>query len=168
MRTINIENRDEIDRIIRSCKTCFVSICDNNNPYVVPMNFALDKNVVILHMAQSGRKWDILKKNPNVCINWISGEKIAWQDIEVACSYRVKSQSVIVEGTAEFVEDYPEKAECMQKLMAQYSQMSFKFSMPSIKNVGVVKIQILNISAKKFGTKVIMPWHKNDSADDNE
>jgi uncharacterized protein len=135
---------------------------------VVPMNFALDDNVVILHMAQSGRKWDMLKKNPNVCINWISGEKIAWQDIEVGCSYRVKSQSVIVEGTAIFVEDFSEKAECMQKIMAHYSQMSFKFSTPSINNVGVVKIQILNISAKKFGTKVIMPWHKNDSSDNEE
>jgi nitroimidazol reductase NimA-like FMN-containing flavoprotein (pyridoxamine 5'-phosphate oxidase superfamily) len=168
MRTIIIESRDEIDQIIRSCKTCFVSLCENNIPYVVPMNFALDNNDVILHMAQSGRKWDMLGKNPNVCINWISGEKIAWQDVEVGCSYRVKSKSVIVEGTAEFVEDYQEKADCMQKLMAHYSPMTFKFSAPSINNVGVVKIRILAISAKKFGTKVIMPWNKNDSSDDDE
>jgi uncharacterized protein len=166
MRTINIENRDEIDQIIRSCKTCFVSMCDSNIPYVVPMNFALDNQVIILHMAQEGKKWEILKRNPHVSINWISGEKIAWQDIEVGCSYRVKSRSVIVEGTAEFVEDYMEKQDCMQKIMAQYSQISFKFSPPSINNVGVVKISILNISARKFGAKVIMPWHKNESSDD--
>jgi uncharacterized protein len=168
MRTIIIESRDEIDQIIRSCKTCFVSLCENNIPYVIPMNFALDNNVVILHMAKSGRKWNMLTQNPHVCINWISGEKIAWQDVEVGCSYRVKSKSVIVEGTAEFVEDYQEKMDCMQKIMAQYSQMTFKFSAPSINNVGVVRIRILAISAKKFGTKVIMPWQKNDSSDDDE
>jgi nitroimidazol reductase NimA-like FMN-containing flavoprotein (pyridoxamine 5'-phosphate oxidase superfamily) len=168
MRTIIIESREEIDQIIRSCKTCFVSLCENNIPYVVPMNFALDNDVVILHMAKSGRKWDILTHNPQVCINWISGEKIAWQDEEVGCSYRVKSKSVIVEGTAEFIEDHQEKMDCMQKFMAQYSAMTFKFNAPSIKNVGVVKIRILAISAKKFGTKVIMPWNKNDSSDDDE
>ena len=135
---------------------------------MVPMNFALDNNFVILHMAKSGRKWNMLTQNPNVCINWISGEKIAWQDVEVGCSYRVKSKSVIVEGTAEIVEDYQEKLDCMQKIMAQYSPLTFKFSQPSIKNVGVVKIKILAISAKKFGTKVIMPWNKDDSSDDDE
>ena len=168
MRTLIIENRDEIDQIIRSCKTCFLSLCENNIPYVVPMNFALDNNFVILHMAKTGRKWNMLTRNPNVCINWISGEKIAWQDVEVGCSYRVKSKSVIVEGTAEIVEDYQEKLDCMQKIMAQYSPMTFKFSQPSIKNVGVVKIKIVAISAKKFGTKVIMPWNKDDSSDDDE
>ena len=168
MRTLTIENRDEIDQIIWSCKTCFLSLCENNIPYVVPMNFALDDNFVILHMAKSGRKWNMLTQNPNVCINWISGEKIAWQDVEVGCSYRVKSKSVIVEGTAEIVEDYQEKLDCMQKIMAQYSPLTFKFSQPSIKNVGVVKIKILAISAKKFGTKVIMPWNKDDSSDDDE
>jgi uncharacterized protein len=168
MRTIIIEGRDEIDQIIRSCKTCFVSLCENNIPYVVPMNFALDNNVIILHMAKSGKKWDILNQNPHVCINWTLGEKIAWQDVEVGCSYRVKSKSVIVEGIAEFVEDNQEKESCMQKIMAQYSPMTFKFSIPSINNVGVVKIRILAISAKKFGTKVIMPWNKNDSSDDDE
>jgi nitroimidazol reductase NimA-like FMN-containing flavoprotein (pyridoxamine 5'-phosphate oxidase superfamily) len=168
MRTINIESREEIDQIIRSCKTCFVSLCENNIPYVVPMNFALDDGVVILHMAKSGRKWEMLNQNPHVCINWISGEKIAWQDAEVGCSYRVKSKSVIVEGIAEIVEDYHEKESCMHKIMAQYSPMNFKFSKPSINNVGVVKIRILAISAKKFGTKVIMPWNKNDSSEEEE
>jgi uncharacterized protein len=168
MRTIIIESREEIDQIIRSCKTCFVSLCDDNIPYVVPMNFALDNDVVILHMAKSGRKWDILTHNPRVCINWISGEKIAWQDMEVGCSYRVKSKSVIVEGTAEIIEEYQEKMDCMQKIMAQYSPMTFTFNAPAIKNVGVVKIRILAVSAKKFGAKAIMPWNKNDSSEDDE
>jgi uncharacterized protein len=168
MRTVKIENRDEIDQIIRSCKTCFVSFCESNIPYVVPMNFALEDHAVILHMAQSGRKWDILKKNPNVCINWVSGEKIAWQDIEVGCSYRVKSKSVIVEGIAEVIEDHNEKVNCMKKVMAQYSSLTFRFSPPSIQNVGVIKIHIQTISARKFGAKAQTPWNQHDTSLDDE
>ena len=168
MRTLKIENREEINQIILSCNTCFVSFCDGNVPYVVPMNFALNQEYVILHMAQSGRKWEVLGKNPHVCITWISGEKIAWQDIEVACSYRVVSKSVIVEGTAEFIDDYPEKLECMTKLMAQYSDLTFKFSAPSIRNVGVVKVKIKEISARKFGAKAITPWNRDDPGENGE
>jgi uncharacterized protein len=168
MRTLNITNREEIDEIITSCKTCFVSFCENNRPYVVPMNFALDNDTIIIHMSQEGRKWDTLKINPQVCISWVLGEKIAWQDISVGCSYRVKSRSVIAEGRAEIVDDYAEKVNCMEKLMAQYSSLSFKFSRPSILNVGVVRIHIEKISAKKFGAKSVTPWNLADASAEEE
>ena len=71
--------------------------------------------------------WETLKKNPKVCINWTLGEELAWQDERVGCSYRVKSQSVNVEGTAEIVEDYDEKYQLMLKFMTQYSDREFKF-----------------------------------------
>ena len=168
MRTLKIEDRKEIDEIIRSCKTCFVSFCEGDIPYVVPMNFALDHDTIILHMAKEGRKWEILSKNPNVCIIWISGEKIAWQDIQVGCSYRVKSKSVIAEGIATIIDDVDEKTECMVKLMAQYSNLNFRFSVPSIRNVGVVRVNIKKISARKFGAKAITPWNQNETGDEDE
>jgi uncharacterized protein len=161
MRTLDIRKREEIEVVIRSCKTCYVSMCENNMPYVVPMNFALDGDSVIIHSAQEGRKWDILKKNPNVCINWTQGEDLAWQDLNVGCSYRVKSTSVIIEGVADFVEEVKEKERCMAKLMAQYSPINFKFSLPSIINVGVIKVLIKTISAKKFGAKSTTVWTNN-------
>ncbi len=126
---------------------------ENGQPYVLPMNFALEGEHVILHSAQSGRMWETLNKNPKVCINWTLGEEIAWQDERVGCSYRVKSQSVNVEGTAEIVEDYDEKYQLMLKFMTQYSDREFKFGRPSIENVGVLKVKIREITAKEFGSK---------------
>jgi hypothetical protein len=123
------------------------------------MNFALDGNSVIMHSAQSGRMWETLKKNQNVCINWIIGEDLAWQDVKVGCSYRVKSKSVLVEGKVEFVDDFDEKTRCMNFMMAQYSDQDFKFSKPAIENVGVIKVTIEKISAKEFGAKPVMPWN---------
>jgi len=159
MRTLFIENRMEIDKIIRTCKTCYFAMSDNDFPYVLPMNFALDGNSVILHSAQSGRMWETLKKNQNVCINWIVGEDLAWQDVKVGCSYRVKSKSVLVEGKVEFVDDFDEKTRCMNLMMAQYSDRDFKFSKPAIENVGIIKVSIDKIAAKEFGSKPVMPWN---------
>lgn len=155
MRTYKIENREEIEQIIKACKTCYVAVSENNFPYVLPMNFAFYGNSVILHSAQSGRMWETLKKNPKVCINWTLGEQLAWQDIGVGCSYRVKSKSVLAEGTVEFIDDYDEKYNCMLKIMAQYSDRDFKFNKPAVVNVGIIKVNIENISAKEFGAKAI-------------
>ena len=160
MRTINIEERAKIDAIIRSCKTCYVGMASGNSPYVLPMNFALDQDTVILHSATSGRMWETIQENPRVCINWTKGEDLAWQDARVGCSYRVKSESVLVEGSVVFVGDYDEKERCLHRLMAQYSDRSFQFNAPAVRNVGIMKVRIEKISAKAFGTKAITPWNR--------
>lgn len=159
MRTLSIENREEINAIIQSCKTCFLAMADGNMPYVLPMNFALDKDTVILHSAQSGRMWETLQKNQNVCINWIVGEELKWQDVRVGCSYRVASKSVIVEGKAEMINDFDEKTRCLKILMKQYSDREFKFGKPAVENVGIIKVAIKNITAKEFGAKPELPWN---------
>ncbi len=160
MRTYFIENREKIEEIIKACKTCYLAMSENNIPFIAPMNFALDGNSVILHSAQEGRKWETLKKNPKVCINWTLGEEIAWQDVQVGCSYRVKSKSVLVEGTVQFVDDFDEKTRLLKILMEQYSNREFKFGKPSVENVGVFKVEIEKLSAKEFGAKAITPWNK--------
>jgi len=154
MRTHFIHDRAEIDAILKQCKTCYVAMSENDVPYILPMNFAIDGDRVILHSAQSGRMWETIQKNPKVCINWTLGEELAWQDLEVACSYRVKSKSVIVEGTAEIIQDVEEKERLFKQFMTQYSDLSFKFNAPAIRNVGVLVVPITQITAKEFGMKV--------------
>ena len=153
MRTLTIENREEMETIIRMCKTCYVAMSDKDFPYVLPMNFALDGNYVLLHSAQKGRMWETLVSNPRVCINWTLGEELAWQDVQVGCSYRVKSKTVIAEGEVEFVDEYDEKVRCLHALMSQYSTREFRFSPPSVKNVGIIKVHVKHWSAKEFGAK---------------
>ncbi|NQU88378.1 MAG: pyridoxamine 5'-phosphate oxidase family protein [Mariniphaga sp.] len=157
MRTLLIDSREEINKIIRSCKTCYLAMSENNLPYVLPMNFVLDGEFVILHSAQTGRMWETIKSNPRVCINWTLGEELAYQDEQVGCSYRVKSKSVIIEGEVEIIEDFNEKVRCMELIMTQYSDREFKFNAPAIRNVGVIKVKIKRITGKEFGAKAVTP-----------
>jgi len=159
MRTHFIHDRKEIDAILKQCKTCYVAMSLDDVPYVLPMNFAVDGDRVILHSAQQGRMWETIKKNPKICINWTLGEELAWQDEKVGCSYRVKSKSVIIEGTAEIVEDFDEKERLFIQFMTQYSDLPFKFSAPAIRNVGVLIVPIGKLAVKEFGAKAVMPWN---------
>ncbi len=160
MRTLFIESREEINEIIKACKTCFLAMSENGNPYILPMNFALEDDCVILHSAPEGRMWETIKANPKVCINWTLGEELAWQEVKVGCSYRVKSKSVLVEGDVEFIEDFDEKYRCLKLLMGQYSDREFEFGKPAVVNVGIFKVRIDKITAKEFGTKPVTPWNR--------
>lgn len=154
MRTLFIEDRNEINDILKQCKTCYVSMSDGDIPYVLPLNFGIDGDNVILHSAPHGRMWETLKKNPKVCIVWTLGESLAWQDEQVGCSYRVQSKTVMVEGTARFIEEYEEKERLIIQFMTQYSNLSFKFNAPAIRNVGVIVVPMTKLTAKAFGEKV--------------
>lgn len=154
MRTHFIEDRKEIDAILQQCRTCYLAMSDNDIPYVLPMNFAMDGDRVILHSAQEGRMWETIKKNPKVCITWALGESITWQNQQVGCSYRVQSKSVIIEGTAEIIDDFQEKERLFKQFMTQYSDLPFQFNAPSIHNVGVFVVPITRMTAKEFGAKV--------------
>jgi nitroimidazol reductase NimA-like FMN-containing flavoprotein (pyridoxamine 5'-phosphate oxidase superfamily) len=161
MRTHFIHDRKKIDEILKQCKTCYLGMSVDDVPYVLPLNFAIEGDTVILHSAQFGRMWETIKKNQKVCINWTLGEELAWQDELVGCSYRVKSKSVMVEGTAEFVEDLDEKERLVKHFMTQYSDLPFKFNVPAIKNVGVILVKIEKLTAKEFGAKAVTPWNKS-------
>ncbi len=135
----------------------------DDRPYVLPMNFALEGDFLILHSAQEGRLWESIKRNPHVCINWTLGEELAWQDARVGCSYRVKSKSVVWEGTVEIVDDYDEKYRLLGVMMKQYSDREFKFGEPSVRNVGVFKVGIDQLAAKEFGAKAVTPWNSKNT-----
>ena len=160
MRTYSIEDQNEIVEVIQNCRTCFLGLSDSaNQPYVIPMNFGYKDNTIYLHSGQFGRKWEIMKENPKACVTFMLGDELAYQDEHVACSWRVKSKTVIAEGNIEFVDDYDEKLAIMHILMAQYSDREFKFNAPAIKNVGVFKMKIDTLHAKEFGAKAITPWN---------
>ncbi|MCF8363944.1 MAG: pyridoxamine 5'-phosphate oxidase family protein [Prolixibacteraceae bacterium] len=161
MRTVFIEDQKEIEAIIRECKTCFLGLSDDNNqPYVVPMNFGYADNVIYLHSGQEGKKWEMMKKNPKACVTFMLGDELAWQDEHVACSWRVKSKTVIAEGEIEFIDDFDEKTEILHIFMAQYSDREFKFNAPAVRNVGIMKMKIDTLKAKEFGAKAETPWNK--------
>jgi len=63
-----IENRAEIDSIIRRNQVCRVGLSEQGSPYVVPLCFGYDGESLYFHCAREGRKLDILRQNDKVCL----------------------------------------------------------------------------------------------------
>jgi nitroimidazol reductase NimA-like FMN-containing flavoprotein (pyridoxamine 5'-phosphate oxidase superfamily) len=152
MKTLHITNKEEIEAIINKCKVCYVGFADTDGtPYVLPMNFGYKDSCIYLHSAPEGRSIDILSRNNKVCITFSTDHALAFQHPEVACSYRMKSKSVIAWGKVTFTEDLDKKTEVLNIIMKQYSDKSFKYSDPAVKNVKIWMIEIETLTCKIFG-----------------
>lgn len=143
--------RDLID-IIEKCDVCYVSMVDiENKPYVIPMNFGFAENTILLHGAKQGKKIDILKSKPNVCIVFSTDHQLRWQNEEVACSWSMKYRSVLAYGKVEFIDDNKEKEILLHQFMKSYSPKDFKFSKPSLEEVQLIKVPVDKIEGRAYG-----------------
>ena len=152
MKTLVHTEKEHIEEIIRSCDVCFVGLADTDGtPYVIPMNFGYQNGVIYLHSAQEGRSISILERNPKVCVTFSTDHDLVFQHPEVACSYRMRSKSVIGWGKVRFEEDFDKKTEALNIIMKQYSDKEFRYSDPAVKNVKIWLVDLDEITCKEFG-----------------
>lgn len=144
---------ETIAEIITACEVCSVGMIDQDNmPYTLPFNFGFENETVYLHSAPSGKKIEVLKSNPNVCIVFSTAHELYKQSENVACSYGMRYKSVLVRGKVEFIEDFDEKKRILNIIMKQYTKRDdFAYSVPSVNGVAVMKVIADKIEAKAFG-----------------
>ena len=138
-----------IEDIIKQSRVCRLGLVDGDKPYVIPMSFGYDGTHIYFHSALEGRKIEILKKNPQVCFEFDEVIKVVKN--KDACDWGMAFKSVIVEGTAVFVEDITQKAHGLGLIMAQYSKRVFEFSKESMEKTAVIKVVITQMTGKQSG-----------------
>ncbi|GBU08591.1 MFS transporter [Bacteroidales bacterium] len=152
MKTVHITDIEQIEAIIKECQVCYVGLADLEGiPYVLPMNFGYKDNTVYLHSAPTGKSLEILEGNNNICLTFSTDHSLVFQHPKVACSYRVKSKSVVAWGKVIFEDNFESKIEALNIIMSQYSNQDFEYSTPAINNVKIWKINLDKISCKAFG-----------------
>jgi nitroimidazol reductase NimA-like FMN-containing flavoprotein (pyridoxamine 5'-phosphate oxidase superfamily) len=145
-----IDDQKHIESILQESIVCHLGLAENNIPYVVPMNFAYENGCIYLHSACEGQKIDIIKKNPEVCIDVET--QIAVVADKAPCDWGMKYYSVILRGRAEFIEMKEEKIKALHIIMRKYSlQNRFNFSSKSVKEVCVIRVFVNEVTGKKSG-----------------
>lgn len=141
-----IKDRKVIDDIIRRCRVCRLAMCEDDQPYIVPLNFGYDGNFLYFHAAPEGRKIDIIRKNNKVCFEFDILHEIV--TAEQACKWGAKYKSVIGSGTAEIVDDSDAKKEALECIMRQYGSVLKDFPNEILKKTLVFRVRILEICGK--------------------
>lgn len=152
MNSQTITDKAEMMKIIDSCEVCYIGMSDNNVPYVLPFNFAREGESLYLHSAPEGKKISILERNNQLCISFSTDHKMYFQHEKVACSWGMLFNSVIAWGSVEYLEDLKDKEHCLNLFMKKYSgKEGFTYSLPALKNVKVLKIDLTKMTGKKRG-----------------
>lgn len=152
MHTRVIENMVEMERVIKSCQACCVGMVDKENkPYVLPFNFGYNDGIIYLHSAPEGKKIDILKNNPSVCISFSNGYELRFQSEQVACSYGMKYRSVLAFGKVTFIEDYDEKVRVLNIIMKHYTGKEFEYNSPAVNNVLIYYVKVEKFEGRVHG-----------------
>lgn len=140
----------EIMKILDNSKVLHLGMVDGDEPYVVPMNYGYTyedgKLTLWLHGARQGRKMDVMRKNPKVFFEMECD--LQPFEGEVACKYGLAYSSLMGRGIAEIIEDVETKKTALSVLMKTQTGKDFDFEDKMASVVGVIKIDVLDFTAK--------------------
>jgi nitroimidazol reductase NimA-like FMN-containing flavoprotein (pyridoxamine 5'-phosphate oxidase superfamily) len=152
MKNRTLTFKQELEDIIRKCQFCNLAMVDEDNkPYVIPMNFGYENDLVFLHGSKVGRKNDILRKNPYVCLSFSTDHDLRYVNEEVACSWSMRYRSVLAFGKVEFVEEPKDKVKGLNIIMANYSNREFEYNDPAIREVQVYRVLVEKMEGRAYG-----------------
>jgi nitroimidazol reductase NimA-like FMN-containing flavoprotein (pyridoxamine 5'-phosphate oxidase superfamily) len=140
-----------MDEILSKGLVCHLAMVDEGKPYLVSMNYGYRERALYLHSALEGRKIDIIRKNPDVCFQVITGTRLTTGP-DACGDWTMKYRSVTGFGRATLIENDPEKIRAMHILMDQYTTRGpFEFRPDRLDQTMVVRIDIDEMTGKVSG-----------------
>jgi nitroimidazol reductase NimA-like FMN-containing flavoprotein (pyridoxamine 5'-phosphate oxidase superfamily) len=149
-----IQDRATLEAVLGETQVIRIALCSGNEPYIVPMNFAYQDNLIYLHSATEGKKIEMMKENPNVCFE--TENKTELRKDETPCNWEMRYISVIGRGKAVFIDDQEEKIRALNAIVKKYAgtapdapTVGAEYSPASLSAVQAIKIEIKEMTGKK-------------------
>ena len=144
-----IQEMAAIEAVIRRAQVCRLAMCQDGQPYVVPLNFGYADKTVYIHCAKEGRKLDMIAANDRVCFEVDLDHGM--EPADKACQFGFRFKSVIGFGRAQILKDHDSIEKALKILMAHYSKGEFSFTPEETKGVYVIKVELDELSGKQGG-----------------
>ena len=138
-----------IESVIQRSMVCRLAMAEDNRPYVLPLCFGYRDRTLYFHCAREGRKVDILRKNPRVCVEFDIDQELV-TDAE-ACKFDMKFRSVVAFGKAYLVENLEERRQGLDVIMQHYAGKSFSYPDEIVGKTMILKVQVESLTGKKAG-----------------
>jgi nitroimidazol reductase NimA-like FMN-containing flavoprotein (pyridoxamine 5'-phosphate oxidase superfamily) len=148
-----ITSINELLTIIDQCKVCRLGLSENDQPYIIPLNFgyvfANNALTLFFHSAHEGKKIDILKKNNRACFEIDCDHRLL--EADTACGHSFAFTSVIGFGTIEFLTGVQEKTFALNALMKHQTgrDMQYSYGDKELDAVCVYRMSVAEFTGKK-------------------
>jgi len=138
--------------VLDRCEVIRVGFCVDDQPYIVPMNFAYEvideKIAVYLHCAGVGRKLDMLRRNSRICFEADCSYRTL--EAELACNWSAEYESVMGEGDICILQDGTQKSHALDVLMARHGFAGTpQYDPEELTAVTVLRISVASITGKR-------------------
>ncbi|MDR0897110.1 MAG: pyridoxamine 5'-phosphate oxidase family protein [Oscillospiraceae bacterium] len=142
------EFADWVD-ILQRADTLHLALHDQPYPYVVPLSFGLEADpargiTLYFHGAMEGKKHDLLRANPHVCVE----ASVFYQYKETGSSVTTVYESVIGRGVAERVWG-AEAAKGLDLLMAHCGHADTTYPPEALDHTAVYRIALTSVTGKR-------------------
>lgn len=145
-----ISNREELIEILKSGKYTIISLCKENEPYIITLSYGYDesKHALYFHCAKEGQKIDFIKANPHIC-----GTVIEDNGYEDGCGQAFRS--IVFRGKMVIVEAFDEKKKGLDILINHLEKdpipikNKFLEKENTYENLGMLRLDITDISGKE-------------------
>ena len=128
----------------------------SDTPYCLPLSLVRVDRALYFHCAHQGRKVELMRAYPKVCVTFVGGDRPAYLD---KGEYTTFFQSAIVTGTVHEVTDDQEKILALRALCEKLTPQAMdadKFEQAvgrSLPATGVWRIDMEDISGKEKAPK---------------
>ena len=142
-----IKDLEGIEAIIRKASVCRLGLAADNRPYVVPLCFGYRDRTVYVHSAPEGRKVELVRKNPQVCVEFDVDQEVL--PAREPCAWGLRYRSVIAFGKASVVEDLAEKRRAFDLIMEHYGGAPSVYPERTVEHILIIKIELEQMTGKQ-------------------
>ncbi len=146
-----ITAQEDLLEILKNGKYVVISLCRNNEPYIVTLSYGYDvtENALYFHSGREGLKLEFIRENPNVCATVI--EDLGYIKDDCAHAYK----SVVIFGKIIEITELNEKKKGMEVLLNHLEENPNHIKEKQLRNDAVynnmliLKLEIDEMTGKK-------------------
>ena len=145
-----LTKKSDIVRILEKGKFAVISMCRENEPYIVTLSYGYDaeNDTLYFHCAKNGLKLDFLNSNKNVCATVIEDKGYVMDE----CGHEY--ESVVFWGDMQIVKDLHEKKHGMSILLLHLEEKDSVIKEKQLKSDDFYsKMEILKLRVRQIHGK---------------
>lgn len=152
MKTHQLSNQEIREFLLKEQTGTFSTVNPDGTPYSVPVHYVFLQDAVYIHGLPVGQKMSNLNTNPSICFNVYEMQGLLLDTNENPCDTNTAYISVIIQGTAQIVNDTEEKQTALSTIIQKYTPNLADKEIPQnmLNGTAVIKISIDNLTGKYY------------------
>ena len=143
---------EEVTAVINACECCRLGFVDENEAYIVPLNFGFEikneKIILFFHCAKEGRKIDLIPKQKTISFEMDSNTSLVVA--EKACKFSFLYHCVMGSGNLEILENTSDKIYGLNQIMKHYAKNEvWEYDQSALERICVLKLTVEKWSCKE-------------------